>query len=113
MSVEVKICGINSVESAQAAKIASFVGFVFYPKSPRYINGKEAQKLSRYLPKNVKKVGLFVEEEDEKISEILSSIKLDYLQFHGDESPNRIDEVRKKFKLPIIKAIKIKKEEDL
>ena len=51
MSVEVKICGINSVESAQAAKIASFVGFVFYPKSPRYINGKEAQKLSRYLPK--------------------------------------------------------------
>ena len=53
MSVEVKICGINSVESAQAAKIASFVGFVFYPKSPRYINGKEAQKLSRYLPKNV------------------------------------------------------------
>jgi phosphoribosylanthranilate isomerase len=48
MSLEVKICGINSIEAAQAAKIADFVGFVFYPRSPRYINGKKAQELSTY-----------------------------------------------------------------
>ena len=113
MSLEVKICGINSIEAAQAAKIADFAGFVFYPKSPRYINGKKAQELSTYLPKNVKKVGIFVEEEDDKISEILSLVKLDYLQFHGEESPDRIDQVRKKFKLPVIKAIKVEKEKDL
>ena len=113
MSLEVKICGINSIEAAQAAKIADFVGFVFYPRSPRYINGKKAQELSTYLPKSIKKVGIFVEEEDDKISEILSLVKLDYLQFHGEESPDRIDQVRKKFKLPVIKAIKVEKEKDL
>jgi len=60
MSLEVKICGINSIEAAQAAKIADFVGFVFYPRSPRYINGKKAQELSTYLPKSIKKVGILL-----------------------------------------------------
>ena len=109
MSLEVKICGINSIKAAQAAKIADFVGFVFYPRSPRYINGKKAQELSTYLPKSIKKVGIFVEEEDDKISKILSLVKLDYLQFHGEESPDRINQVRKKFKLPVIKAIKVER----
>jgi len=113
MPLEVKICGINSIESAQAAEVADFVGFIFYPQSPRYISGKKAQELSTYLPKSVKKVGIFVEAKDEKIFEVLSSVKLDYLQFHGEESPDRIDQVRKKFKLPVIKAIKVEKKEDL
>ncbi|MDD4980359.1 MAG: phosphoribosylanthranilate isomerase [Candidatus Omnitrophica bacterium] len=105
--VKVKICGITNLEDA--LKIAGLkpdaLGFVFYQKSPRYIRPDKAREIIRHIPKSIKKVGVFVDEKENNIKRIAKDLKLDMLQFHGDESP----EFCAKFKgYKIIKAFRIK-----
>ena len=105
--VKVKICGITNLEDALAAFIsgADAIGFVFYKKSPRYIDPLKARNISRILPKKIKKVGVFVNEKESKIKSISKMCALDMLQFHGSESP----EFCSKFKgYKIIKAFRVK-----
>jgi len=113
MNLKVKICGINSALAAQSAGEADFIGFVFYPPSPRAINPEEAARLAGHLLPSAKKVGLFVDAEDAAIAAALAHLPLDILQFHGEESPDRVRDARKKFNLPIMKAIKIAGPEDV
>jgi len=110
--VKVKICGITNLEDALASLFsgADALGFVFYKKSPRYIEPIKARNISRILPKNILRVGVFVDEKVTRVKKIAKLCNLDVLQFHGNESAQYC----KKFKgYKVIKAFRVKKELDL
>lgn len=115
MSVQVKICGLNTDEAIRAAVDggADYVGLVFYPPSPRSVNAVEAAALAGLVPAGVTKVGLFVDVDDATLTGILSDVPLDLLQLHGAETPARVSEIRDLTGLPVMKAIKIAGAEDI
>ena len=115
MPVRAKICGINSRAALDAAIAggAGFVGFVFYPPSPRALTAEAAAALAAAVPPVIAKVGLLVDEPDERIAEILARVSLDMLQLHGKETPARVDDIRRRFGLPVMKAVKIAEAADL
>jgi len=88
--VKVKICGITNLEDALACSKegADALGFIFSKKSPRYITEKEAAKIISGLDPYITKVGVFMDEEKEKVLEIANMLSLDALQFHGKENPS-------------------------
>ena len=102
MDIKVKICGINSPQAAEAAAQADYAGFVFYPPSPRHVSAQEAAALMEAMPDTVKKVGLFVNADDQEIRSVLEKAPLDMLQFHGEEYPPRVMMARATFGLPVI-----------
>jgi len=110
-----KICGVNSRAALDAAIAggAGFVGFNFYPPSPRALTAEAAAALAPAVPPVIAKVGLLVDEPDERIAEILARVSLDILQLHGKETPARVDDIRRRFGLPIMKAVKIAEAADL
>jgi phosphoribosylanthranilate isomerase len=103
----VKICGLKDPENIAAAVDAGadFIGFVFYAPSPRFITPEDAKKLSVIVPPHVKKIGLFVNANDAEIEAARASI--DMIQLHGDEMPDRASEIKARFDLPVIKAVRI------
>jgi len=109
MAVEVKICGLNSAAAVAAAVAggASHLGFNFYPASPRALQPAGAAALVRAVPQGIVKVGLFVDAADETIEAVLKEASLDMLQLHGDEAPRRVKELRRRFGLPVMKALRI------
>jgi len=109
MPVKVKICGVNSAAAAAAAVSggASHLGFVFYAPSPRALQPAAAGALLSAVPKGIVKVGLFVDADDETIEAVLKEASLDMLQLHGDETPRRVKELRRRFGLPVMKALRI------
>ncbi len=115
MSIEVKICGVNA-PAALAATVeggAAYVGLNFYPPSPRSVTPDQAAALTAAAPPRLCRVGLFVDVEDETIAKTLAAVGLDMLQLHGGESPARVAEIRARFGLPVMKAIKIAGPEDV
>ena len=115
MTVTAKICGINDPEAMRAAISggASYVGLVFYPPSPRSLNPGEAMALASVVPERVSKVGLFVDPEDDLIDKTLFTVKLDLLQLHGDESPERVRDLKQKTSKKVMKVIKVSEPSDL
>ena len=115
MTVTAKICGINDPEAMRAAITgrASHVGLVFYSPSPRAVNPGEAMALSAVVPERVQKVGLFVDPEDDQIDKTLFVVKLDMLQLHGDETPDRVRDLKARTGKKIMKVIKVSEPEDL
>jgi phosphoribosylanthranilate isomerase len=109
--VHVKICGIRSVEDAQAAVEAGAdaLGFVFYPPSPRYVTPEDADQIIRGLPPFVTTVGLFVDVPLDLINDIAARCRLDRIQLHGHEPP----EFCRQLKQPVIKAFRIKNVDSL
>jgi len=109
MTVRVKICGINSRAALAAALAggASHVGFVFYGPSPRALEAAAAATLAATVPAGVTRVGLTVDETDARIAALLAAVPLDMLQLHGDETPARVAHVRRRFGLPVMKAIRV------
>jgi phosphoribosylanthranilate isomerase len=115
MSVSAKICGITSAAAVDAALAggAAYLGLNFYPPSPRSLMPGEAAALVALVPAPVKRVGLFVDATDATITAALEAAPLDMLQFHGRESPNRVADAKRRFALPVMKAIPIAAAEDL
>ena len=109
MSVAAKICGLSSEEAVSAAVEggAAYLGFVFYPPSPRAVSPARAAALCAGVPVSVRRVGLFVDATDSVIGAALDVAPLDILQFHGRESPGRVAEVKARFSRPVMKAIPI------
>ena len=109
---KVKICGITNLEDGLlSAKFgADALGFNFYSKSPRYISPEKARDIIEQLPKEVLKVGVFVNESLEEISKIADVAKLDSIQLHGEETPEFVHEVKAKTNLEIIKAFRVSPE---
>ena len=104
--VSVKICGITSVEDAQAAVAAGAdaLGFVFYPPSPRYVTPEQARQIIRRLPPFITTVGLFVDVPATTVHDIAGRCGLDRIQLHGRETP----EFCRLIAPPVIKAFRIK-----
>lgn len=115
MSTAVKICGVNSPEAlAWAAEAgADFVGFVFFPPSPRAVTPAQAGAISASLAGGPRRVGLFVDPADALLAAALAAAPLDVIQLHGEESPERVAEIRARFGVPVMKAIGIASEADL
>lgn len=111
----VKICGLNTLETVETAVKfgASMLGFVFYGSSPRSISPELATEFVKRLPTDVKAVGLFVDPDDVWLEQVLGQVPLDMIQLHGNESPDRVGEIKAYYPLPIIKAVKIGEEADL
>lgn len=115
MPVFAKICGITDPVALDTAvnNGADMLGFVFYPPSPRNLGAEAAEDLLRDLPSGVDRVGVFVDPETDFLDAILAKARLDLLQLHGDETPERCRALSIYFGLPIIKAIKVSEKADL
>ena len=111
MRTRIKICGITRPEDGLTAVRcgADAIGLVFYPPSPRAVNLAQAQDIVSVLPPFVTVVGLFVDESRERLRQLLQSVRIDLLQFHGKESAK--DCVG--FNRPWIKAIRMRQDIDL
>ena len=113
--IGVKICGLRrpSDVAAAAAAGASYVGFVFFPKSPRNVSFDEAARLAIDVPVGIVKVALVVDADNIFLDALTSAVPLDMLQLHGHESPARVAEVKARYGLPVMKAIGIADAGDL
>jgi phosphoribosylanthranilate isomerase len=114
-AVITKICGITSLAALEAAvdNGALMVGFVFYPPSPRYLAPTKAATLVDAVPSGVDRVGVFVDPTDAFLDDVLGRVRLDMVQLHGEETPARVKQVRDKYRLPVIKAIKLGAADDV
>ena len=109
MSLTVKICGLSTEETVAAAieAGAGLVGFVFYPPSPRAVTPDQVARLVKPVPSTVSKVGLFVDPDDTLLDRVLTLTGLDLIQLHGLEPPERVAQIRERFRRPVMKAIRV------
>jgi len=105
----VKICGITHSLALGAAVAggADLVGFIFYPPSPRYVAPGRAAALGAATPPEIGRVGVFVDPADAVLAQTLDRVRLDLLQLHGSETPERVAEVKARFGLPVIKSVAV------
>lgn len=114
--MKVKLCGFKDQDSIQAAvaNAADFIGFIFYEKSARYIDPKQAATVSKIIPKNVGKVAVVVDASLELIEQINQHLQPSHLQLHGQESVEYIKKIKETYpNIKIIKAIAVRKKDDL
>ncbi|MCB1329410.1 MAG: phosphoribosylanthranilate isomerase [Maritimibacter sp.] len=114
-NVQVKICGLSTPDHVRWAVAAGarYVGFVFFPKSPRNVDIETAAALALEVPPGVAKVALMVDPDDAALDAILARVPVDMLQLHGAENPARVAEIRARAGLPVMKAVGIAGAEDV
>ena len=113
MPIELKICGINSkniIQTIVKNGECQYLGFVFYPPSPRNLSIEQSKELTTIVPNHIKKVAVLVNPQNDFVEKIES--QFDYLQLY-DTSPSKIKEFKLIFNKKIIQAIKVKKKEDI
>jgi phosphoribosylanthranilate isomerase len=115
MRTRAKICGITRVEDVHAVVNAGCdaIGFVFYPPSPRHVTSQQAEILIQAVPAYVQAVGLFVNSHADEIQDILKTVPLDILQFHGDETPEQCQAIAQQVRRRWYKAIQVKPDLDV
>mgnify|MGYP006073982719 FL=1 len=111
MRTRAKICGITRLEDALAAVEygADAIGLVFYKPSPRYVSIEQAATISAALPPFVSVVALFVDPTQAEVNAVLSRVRIDVLQFHGEES----EVACAQYSLPYLKVIRVKTDTNL
>jgi len=108
--MQFKVCGITSIEAANAIANAgaNYIGFIFYPSSKRYaLTSLSLNEIAAFKPANAKKVGVFVNETTEKVIEIATKAGLDMIQLHGDEDASYCATIQATF--PVIKVFRVSK----
>lgn len=107
----VKICGLTNLnDTLDAVELgADYLGFNFYPDSPRFLTYEKALEIFQEIPNNIPKVGVFVNEDVNDVIDLAIELELDMLQFHGDESPEALNDIGR----PWYKAFRLKEEGDL
>src|SRR3954449_5622372 len=115
MSLIVKICGLSTRETLDAALDAGadMTGFVFFPPSPRHLSLEKARELGRQAKGRVVKVALSVDADDATLANIVDALQPDILQLHGKETVARVRDIKQKFALPVMKALAIETPADL
>lgn len=113
--ISVKICGLRdpSDVAASAKAGARYVGFVFFPKSPRHLEISQAATLAAHVPMGICKVALTVNADDAMLDALTAAVPLDMLQLHGSETVERVAEVKARYGLPVMKAIGVGERADL
>ena len=111
----IKICGIRTDADAEVINrmLPEYTGFMFYEKSKRYISVEQASDLREKLDKRVKTAGVFVNEDPEKIKEIVRTGIIDIIQLHGNEDDDYINAIRSETGLSVIKAFRIGGPDDI
>lgn len=113
--ISVKICGLRDSAGVDAAAQAGarYVGFVFFPKSPRHIEMPDAAILAAHVPMGICKVALTVNADNDMLDALTGAVPLDMLQLHGSETVERVAEVKARYGLPVMKAIGVGERADL
>ena len=113
--VAAKICGLSTAEAVESAVTggAGYVGFVFYEPSPRNLSPAKASALASAIPSGIKKVAVMVDPDDELIGAVTAQVPVDLLQLHGKEDTGRIAAIKRRFGVPVMKAVPIAQEKDL
>jgi phosphoribosylanthranilate isomerase len=114
--MDIKICGLKTDEALDAVigGGASHAGFIFFPRSPRFLEPAHAGKLARRArERGVATVAVTVNADDAVLSDIIGHMHPDMLQLHGSETPERVAEVKQLFGLPVMKALAIREKSDL
>lgn len=108
----IKICGLTREEDVQAAVAAGAdaVGFVFYPKSPRYVTPQRAAELIALLPPFVTAVGLFVNASAEEVAATVATAPVGLLQFHGDETAQQCADAASAANRPFVRVFRVKQD---
>ncbi len=114
MTVKAKICGLTTAPTLDVALAegADYVGFVFFPKSPRNLDLKSAASLAAIARGRAQIVALLVDPDDATLSSVVDAVAPDIIQLHGRETPERVAEVAKLTKRPVMKAIAVASETD-
>lgn len=112
---KIKLCGLSRLCDIKAANelMPEYIGFVFAEKGRRYVSPEQAAKLKEQLSKDIKSVGVFVNEKPEYIVDLLGSGMIDIAQLHGGESEEYINRLRRLTDKPIIKAFSVNGERDI
>ncbi len=112
---KVKICGLSTKETVFTAinAGAQYIGFVFYPPSPRNVTIDQAARLLETPYPNILKVGVFVNPSDVLLTNVLKDVNLDIIQLHGNEGPERVKYIRARFAKSVMKAISVSDVDDL
>lgn len=115
MSLLVKICGLSTRETLQAALDAGadMVGFVFFPPSPRHLSLEAGRELGRQVKQRALKVALTVDADDATLDNIMDALSPDILQLHGRESVARLRDIKQRFGRPVMKAVPVATSADL
>ena len=115
MTIKVKICGIKDTSSALAVEAygADFIGFVFFDKSPRNISIEQYKEICLSLGGDIQKVIVAVDITDYELDKIVSAYKPDYIQCHGGETLERVECIKNKYNIKIIKAFSVKNANDI
>jgi len=115
MSLIVKICGLNSPDALDAALDAGadLTGFVFFEPSPRHLSFDQARALASRVKNRAGKVALTVDADDGALQRIVEALRPDILQLHGHETPGRISDLKKRYGLPVMKALPVETKLDL
>ncbi|GMN14320.1 phosphoribosylanthranilate isomerase [Altererythrobacter sp. MTPC7] len=113
--VAIKICGVSTPEALDAAIAgkADFVGLNFYPPSPRHVDTWAASALAMRAGSAIGRVGVFVDADDGLIADAVNAASLDAIQLHGQESAQRVAEVRERFGKPVWKVLPVAKADDV
>ncbi|MDM9649859.1 phosphoribosylanthranilate isomerase [Rhizobium sp. S163] len=115
MKPDIKICGLKTAEAIDRAvtRGATHIGFIFFEKSPRYIEPDDAAKLADRVRGRAKIVAVVVNPTNDDLDEIVATLRPDILQLHGDESPERVLTIKAVYALPVMKAFSIRTADDL
>ena len=111
----IKLCGLTRPEDIEIANALSpyYIGFVFYEKSRRYVEEEKARGLKSLLSKEIKAVGVFVDEAPGKIAHLLDSGIIDIAQLHGGEDEGYIKKLKTLSDKPVIKAFRVESKDDV
>lgn len=111
----IKLCGLSRTGDIEAANtlLPDYIGFVFAPKSRRFVPPEEAAGLRRLLRPEIQAVGVFVNEEPEAVAKLLNEGVIDIAQLHGTEDEAYIRRLRQLTDRPLIQAFRIQSKEDL
>lgn len=109
MQIDVKICGLTRTTDRDIAIAggARWLGFIFYPPSPRALTPAAAAALVRGRPGHAEAVGVFVDPDDAWLDAVLAETPLDLIQLHGDETPERVAAVKARTGCRVIKALSV------
>ena len=111
----IKICGVTdaaAIDAAVAAR-ADYVGLNFCARSPRFVSAADAAALAARSGHAIRRVGVFVDADDATLAEAVAAGRLDAIQLHGDEPPERAAEVRARFGLPVWKVLAVASAADI
>lgn len=115
MKPDIKICGLKTAEAIDRAlaRGATHIGFIFFEKSPRYIEPDLAGRLAEAARGKAKIVAVTVNPTNDDLDEIVALLRPDMIQLHGDESPERVLTIKAVYGLPVMKAFSVRTSDDL